>query len=398
MAWEDPQWGGKRGKNDGPPDLDELVRNIQRKIGDAFNRKGGGNQTGGGSPVPGGFGLGLSILAGLAFMLWLASGFYIVDAAKRGVVQRFGRYVETTHPGPHWRLPWPVEEVTVLNVDQIRTVTLGYRDNVKNKIPKESLMLTDDENIVDLQFAVQYNINNPVAFLFNVRDPDFVVAQVAESSIREIVGKSKMDYVLYEGREDVASHAQSLMQQLLDRYGAGVAVLKVTMQNAQPPEQVQASFDDAVKAGQDRERQKNEGQAYANDVVPKAQGMASRLLAEANGYQQRVVADAQGDVARFNQILPEYQKAPAVTRERMYLDTMQQVLENSSKVVVDTKGSGNMLYLPLDKLMEKARVPEVTATPVPEAVPKPAEAAKARPEALSRSRDAFRSREREARP
>ncbi len=335
---------------------------------------------------------GLWIFVAIAFLIWLASGFYIVDASQRGVVLRFGKYIETTMPGPRWHLPYPIESAEIVDVSTVRTVEIGYRNNVKSKIPQESLMLTDDENIVDIQFAVQYIIKNPEAYLFNNRAPEDAVKQVAETAIREVVGKSKMNFVLYEGREQVADQASVLMQKILDRYKAGIAISKVTMQNAQPPEQVQAAFDDAVKANQDRERMKNEGQAYANDVVPRAAGAAARLSQEALGYKQRVIANAEGDASRFQQILAEYDKAPGVTRERMYLETMQEVLSNTNKVLVDQKKGGNLLYLPLDKLMQAT----TAAAPTPQ--PDDAAAAKAPVTQDNRSRDVFRNRDREDRP
>src|SRR5688572_22711545 len=325
MSLNDPQWG-KRG-NDGPPDLDELLRNLNAKLNGLFGRK-GGNQppsSGGGDGGSRVGGSGALLLAVLVLLVWIASGFYIVDASNRGVVLRFGKYHETTQPGPRWHLPYPIESAEIVNLSQVRTVEVGYRNNVKSKVLKESLMLTDDENIIDIQFAVQYILKSPEDYLFNNRDTDDAVLQAAETAIREIVGKSKMDFVLYEGREQVAARATKLMQEILDRYKTGILVSKVTMQNAQPPEPVQASFDDAVKAGQDRERLKNEGQAYANDVIPKAKGAAARLLEEAQGYRQRVLSNAEGESARFAQVLAEYQKAPGVTRERLYIETVQQV-------------------------------------------------------------------------
>jgi len=330
-------------------------------------------------------------------LIWLASGFYIVDASQRGVVLRFGKLIETTEPGPRWHLPYPVESVEIVNLSQVRTVEVGYRENVKNKMLKESLMLTDDENIIDIQFAVQYFLKDPGAYLFNNRAPDENVRQSAETAIREVVGRSKMDFVLYEGREQVAAETTKLMQDILDRYQSGILVSKLTMQNAQPPEQVQAAFDDAVKAGQDRERQKNEGQSYANDVVPKAKGAAARLMEEAAGYKQSVIANAEGDASRFKQILAEYEKAPQVTRERMYLDMMQQIMTSSSKVMIDQKSSnGSLLYLPLDKLMQRGG--EDSA--VPAQVAKPAEqgglpASEFAP--TTRAREPLLGREREAR-
>jgi membrane protease subunit HflK len=281
--------------------------------------------------------------------------------------------------------------VEVVNVEQMRTVEVGYRNNVKSKVLKESLMLTDDENIIDIQFAVQYVLKSPEEFLFNNRHPEDAVLNAAETAIRQIVGKNKMNFVLYEGRAEVAAQATKLMQEILDRYRTGISISKVTMQNAQPPEQVQAAFDDAVKAGQDRERQKNEGQAYANDVVPKARGAASRLLEEANGYKQRVIASAEGDASRFKQIVAEYNKAPVVTRDRLYLDAMQQILSSTSKVLVDQKGGNNLLYLPLEKLIQQSAPEAAAAKPI--TLPEPAPSA----DSTARSREAFRSRDRETR-
>ncbi|MCC6534210.1 MAG: FtsH protease activity modulator HflK [Burkholderiales bacterium] len=389
MSLNDPQWG-KRG-GDGPPDLDELLRNLNAKLNGLFGRRGSSQPPAGGESGTPRMGGGAWLLVGLIFLIWVASGFYIVDASNRGVVLRFGKYHETTQPGPRWHLPYPIETVEIVNLSQVRTVEVGYRNNVKSKVLKESLMLTDDENIIDIQFAVQYILKSPEDYLFNNRGTDDAVLQAAETAIREIVGKSKMDFVLYEGREQVAAQATKLMQEILDRYKTGILVSKVTMQNAQPPEQVQAAFDDAVKAGQDRERLKNEGQAYANDVIPKAKGAAARLLEEANGYRQRVVASSEGEAARFSQVLAEYQKAPVVTRERMYLETMQQVLESTSKIIIDQKAGGNLLYIPLDKLLQS---PAAGATAAPS---RPDPAAEAGAAQVQRSREAFRSRERESR-
>lgn len=359
MSLNDPRWGnqggdGNRGGKDGPPDLEELWRDFNRRLSGLF----GGRQSGGGEgrppSTPTNFSGSIGILVGLVGLVWLASGFYIVDASQRGVVLRFGSLQETTDPGLRWRLPYPIESHEIVNLTGVRTVEIGYRGSERNKVLNEALMLTDDENIINIQFAVQYVLKDPVKYLFENRDPESSVIQAAETAMREIVGKSKMDFVLYEGREQIAVDAQRVMQQILDRYETGIQISKLTLQNAQPPEQVQAAFDDAVKAGQDLERQKNEGQAYANDVIPKARGTSSRLLEEANGYKQRIVATAEGDASRFRQVLKEYVKAPEVTRQRMYLDTMQQVLSNTSKVMVDAKGSNNLLYLPLEKLMQQA--------------------------------------------
>jgi len=350
---------------------------------------------------------GIGLLLALVVVVWLASGFYIVDASQRGLVLQFGRYKESTDPGLRWRLPYPIQSHELVNVSGVRTVEIGYRGSEKNKVLKEALMLTDDENIINIQFAVQWFLNDPVEYVFNNRSPDDAVMQVAETAIREIVGKNKMDFVLYEGREQIAAVAAQLMQEILDRYKTGILISKVTMQNAQPPEQVQAAFDDAVKASQDRERQKNEGQAYANDVIPKARGTAARLLEEAEGYQKRVTVSAEGDASRFRQIVTEYAKAPEVTRSRMYLETMQQVYSNTSKVLIDAKGQGNLLYLPLDKLLQAAGA--VAAAPAaagaeapPVSRPSPAVSNEVPPQIVekggeTRSRETLRQRDREAR-
>lgn len=361
MGLNDPQWG--KNNSGGPPDLEEVMRNLNKKIQSLFGGSGGGSPNKSGGTSGGGFG-GVGLVVVIVALIWVGSGFYIVDASQRGVVLRFGKQVEVTEAGPRWHLPYPIETVEVVNLSQVRTVEVGYRENVKNKMLKESLMLTDDENIIDIQFAVQYFLKDPGEYLFNNRATDENVRQAAETSIREVVGRSKMDFVLYEGREQVAASTTKLMQDILDKYKSGIVISKITMQNAQPPEQVQAAFDDAVKAGQDRERQKNEGQAYANDVVPKAKGAAARLMQEADGYKQSVIANAEGDASRFKQILVEYEKAPSVTRERMYIDMMQQILTSSSKVLIDQKtGNGSLLYLPLDKLIQSTN-----PTPSPEAV------------------------------
>ncbi|MEO8343857.1 MAG: FtsH protease activity modulator HflK [Gallionella sp.] len=395
MGLNDPQWGNKNGG--GPPDLEVLLRKLNAKIAALLGGKGGAGKPGGGAPIKG-FAGGIGLIAVIILLIWLGSGFYIVDASQRGVVLRFGKLIETTQSGPHWHLPFPIETVQIVNLSQVRTVEVGYRDNVKNKIVKESLMLTDDENIIDIQFAVQYFLNDPAAYLFNNRMPEENVRQAAETAIREVVGKNKMDFVLYEGREQVAAAATKLIQEILDRYKSGILISKLTMQNAQPPEQVQAAFDDAVKAGQDRERQKNEGQAYANDVIPRASGAAARLIQESQGYKQSVIANAEGDVSRFKQILVEYEKAPAVTRERMYLDMMQQVMGNISKVMVDQKSGSSLLYLPLDKLIETSRAAstEIDAQPAAKSAA-PVTSQGNDNNAAQRARDSLLSRDRETR-
>jgi membrane protease subunit HflK len=362
MSMNDPQWGKRpnNGKNEGPPDLDEIVRKFNQKIGALFGKKPvGPNMGDGGSgsgPSKAAMSSGVVLAIGLAISVWLASGFYVVDPASKAVELRLGRFKAITEPGLRWHWPYPIESKEVVNVSQVEAIEVGYRGAQKTRVPEESLMLTEDQNIVDVQFAVQYITKLPDDFLFKNnfvrKDPREVVTQVAETAMREIVGKSKMDFVLYEGRADISARAKVLMQSLLDRYRTGIQVAAVTMQNAQPPEQVQESFNDVVRAGQFRTQLKNEGEAYANDILPKARGNAARAAEEAEGYKQRVIATALGDVDRFTKILAEYEKAPGVTRERIYLDTMQQIMQNASKVMVDQKSGQNLLYLPLDKIMQ----------------------------------------------
>jgi modulator of FtsH protease HflK len=417
FSLNDPRWGrgsqdndqqqdGKRpNNNDGPPDLDQLWRDFNQRLNRLLGGKGGRGGDGGGggfTPDMRGAGIGVGLVAAIILFLWLVSGFFIVQEGQTGVVVTFGKFSHTTSAGFNWRWPHPIQSHEIVNISQVRTVEVGYRSNVRNKQARESLMLTDDENIIDIQFAVQYKLKSAADWVFNNRDQEETVRQVAETSIREIVGRSKMDFVLYEGREKVAFDVSQLMQQILDRYRSGVQITNVTMQGVQPPEQVQAAFDDAVKAGQDRERQKNEGQAYANDVIPKARGQASRLLQEAEGYRARVIANAEGDASRFKQVVAEYQKAPAVTRDRLYLETMQQIFTSTTKVMVDTKSSGNMLYLPLDKLISQtgndmnAGKAAPTTTPTPPAT-EPIPSVEVQRQRESRSRDSRDSREREVR-
>lgn len=404
-----PDPGGNKGGSQGPPDLEELWRDVNRRLSTFLGKKPGGGLGGGGTARPPfnlrQFGGGIGLLLVLILVVWLASGFYIVDEGQRGVVLRFGSFTRITTSGPNLRLPWPIESHEIVNLSGVRTVEVGYRGAEKNKVLKEALMLTDDENIVMVQFAVQYLLKDPQLFLFKNRHPDDAVMGAAETAIREIVGKSKMDFVLYEGREQIAANTAKLIQDILDRYETGVLIRSVTMQSTQPPEQVQAAFDDATKAGQDRERHKNEGQAYANDVVPRARGAASRLTEEANGYKSRVIANAEGEASRFRQILVEYNKAPEVTRSRLYLDTVQQVMSSVSKVMVDAKGGNNLLYLPLDKVMQAAGAATVSSAAAP---PESAAVARSNPvipnevppqlerqdAGMARSRDALRSRER----
>ena len=349
----DPQWGKKN--NEGPPDLDEILKKLQQKIAGwlGFSPRSDVPRTPGGRRNAW-MGGGITLVVVLVVAIWLVSGFYIVDEGRRGVVLHLGQYRETTMPGLRWHIPYPIESAEVVNISEVRTIEVGYRGTPRNKQPQEALMLTDDENIVDVQVAIQYMRSNPVEYLFNNRNPDDNVMQAAETSIREVVGKKSMDSVLNQGRSEISASVKKLMQETLDRYNSGIYVTAVALQGAAAPEQVQGAFEDVVRAGQDRERFKNEGQAYANDVVPRARGVAARLLEEANGYKSSVVATAQGDASRFRAILAEYEKAPGVTRERMYLESMEKVLSATSKVIVDQKGGQSLIYLPLDKLMQMA--------------------------------------------
>jgi membrane protease subunit HflK len=368
----DPGWGRGQGGNgseppkrppqgNGPPDLDQVWRDFNNRLGSLFGRGNGSgsrpNPTPGmGGPTPRQSKIGLGIIAAGAVALWLGSGFFIVQEGQVAVLTQFGKYKSTAQAGFQWRIPAPIQGHEMVNISQLRTFEVGFRGNARNRVLPEALMLTEDENIVDVQFVVQYRLRADGApdYIFKTKDPDESVRQTAQAAMREVVGKKPMDKVLYEERAAIAVDVQKLMQQILDRYKTGIQVSSVAIQNVQPPEQVQAAFDDAVKAGQDLDRQKNEGQAYSNQIVPMAAGQASRMLEQAEGYRARVVGTATGDAARFGSVLAEYNKAPEVIRERMYLETMQQMFANASKVLIDTKGSNNMLYLPLDKITQQA--------------------------------------------
>jgi modulator of FtsH protease HflK len=372
MSWNEPgspkkdPWSGRE-QQDSPPDLEEVLRSVQERFGRFF---GGGRGSGG----SGGFSYG-QIGGGIALLLvlvWLASGIYIVNEGNRGVVQRFGRYVETTMPGPHWHFPMPIETVTVVNVEQQRIVEVGTRSSGRTSqdtASGEALMLTQDENIVDIHLTVQYQIKDAKEYLFKVLTPDATLKQVTKSAQRAVIGKNTMDFVLTEGRSEVAEEIKAEVQQMLDAYGTGIRVITVNLLDAQPPEEVQPAFADAIKAREDEQRLKNEAEAYANEVIPKARGAAARLSEESEAYKQRVIARAQGEAGRFSQLLAEYEKAPEVTRERLYLEGIQDILGRSNVTMVDVKGSNNVFYLPLDKLrsrgdaaplaIEEERVPQV---------------------------------------
>jgi membrane protease subunit HflK len=388
--------GWKAQNNEGPPDLDQVMRDLSRKINTLFGKGGDRQPNQIGRPNDGNVNFPLLPILALIFLIWLATGFYLVDSGSKGVVQRFGKVAdETTEPGPRWHLPYPIEKVTVVNMEQVRRLEVGYRTigdggSGKTKQPKEALMLTEDENIIDLQFAVQYNLNNAKNYLFNNRSTDDAVMSAAESAIREVVGKNKLDDLLQKGLADTSER----MQAILDNYKTGVHIISVSLQSAQPPEQVQEAFEDVNRANQDNQRQVNEGQAYANDVIPKSRGKASRLLAEAAGYKLKIESEAKGNASRFDQILAQYSNAPDVTRQRLYLDAQEQILSSVSKVVVDQK-AGSMLYLPLDKLLNSNAA---TTPPQSQSLQSlnPQTAPVAEPSA-DRTRDAFRSRDRETR-
>ena len=380
---------GDNRPSNGPPDLDELWRDFNDRITSLFGgkkgssnpgsdkRNGGGNAAGGGQrPNIGGlhtfkinnpFSTKTGIYFAVSIMLvaWLASGFFIIQEGQAGVILTFGKYDYTTRPGINWRMPWPIQSQEVVNLSGVRSVEVGRPVLIKATNQKDSSMLTEDENIIDVRFAVQYRLKDPTDYLFNNRDPDMAVIQAAETAVREIVARSKMDTVLYEGREKIAIDLASSIQRILDSYKTGIYITSVTVQNVQPPEQVQAAFDDAVKAGQDQERLKSEGQAYANDIIPRAKGTGARLIQEAEGYKARVVATAEGDATRFKQVLVEYAKAPQVTRDRMYIDSMREMYNNVTKVLVDTTKSNSLLYLPLDKIVSQvsAESSQITGNP-----------------------------------
>ena len=348
MAWNEPggngdkdPWGGNRGNrgNQGPPDLDEVFKNLQKKFGSLFGGK-GGRSSGGGTGIAGG-GFGISIVVAILLVFWMATGFYKVEEAERAVVLRFGEHVDTTMKGLHWHLPVPIERVEKVDVTKVYT------------IPLNSTMLTQDENIVDILGTVQYQIENAEKYLFNVRGPELSLAQVTESALRESIGGSKMDYVITEGRGEIAIQVRGIIQEIVNNYETGLNIFKVNIQSAKPPDAVKDAFDDVTQAREDEERFKNEAEAYRNEVLPKARGASARMREEAEAYKNEVIARAEGEAERFEQLLKEYRKAPQITRDRLYLDMMEAVLSNSSKVMVDVEGGNNLLYLPLDKLMDR---------------------------------------------
>jgi membrane protease subunit HflK len=422
----DPRWGrgddnnsrnegGKgpdnnrpQGPNQGPPDLDELWRDFNRKLSGLFGgkRRGGGGDYGGGNFPPDmkGAGVGAGLILAVIVLIWLGTGFFIVQEGQQAVITQFGRYKATVGAGFNWRLPYPIQRHETVYVSQIRSVDIGRDNVVKATGLKDSAMLTMDENIVELKFAVQYRLKDARAYLFESKKPDEAVVQAAESAAREVLGKMKMDSALAEERDQIATRIRSLMQTILDRYGIGVDVVGVNLQQGgvRPPEQVQAAFDDVLKAGQERERAKNEAQAYANDVIPRAVGAASRLTQEADGYRSRIVAQAQGDAQRFKSLLAEYQRAPQVTRDRLYIDAMREVYSNVTKVLVESRQGTSLLYLPLDKIMQQVSQGGATQAPAGDSAAGSAStpsssSSSSATSSDARSRDNSRSRERESR-
>jgi len=397
--------GGGRGPNQGPPDLDELWRDFNRKLGGLFGgRKGGGNNNGGFGGGPGNFqpdmksaGIGAGLIALVVVLIWLGTGIFIVQEGQQAVITRFGKYTSTVGAGINWRLPFPIERHEVVYVTQIRSVDVGRDNVIRTTGLKESAMLTQDENIVEVKFAVQYRLSDARQWLFESKNPQETVVQAAETAVREVVGNMRMDAALSDEREQIAPRVRKLLQTILDRYKIGVDVVGVNLQQGgvRPPEQVQAAFDDVLRAGQERERAKNEAQAYANEVIPRAIGAASRLAEEAQGYRARIVAQAEGDAERFKLLLPEYQKAPQVTRERLYLETMQQIYGNVTKIMVDSRQGSNMLFLPLDKIMQQVAQGGAAGAADPGANAPPA--ASPPPAIDPRTRDNARGRERETR-
>jgi membrane protease subunit HflK len=396
--------GNRPGASQGPPDLDELWRDFNRKIGGLFgggSGRGGkpGNNGGGYQPDMKSAGIGLGLIVAVVVLIWLGTGFFIVQEGQQAVITQFGKYKTSVGAGFNWRLPYPIQRHELIFVTQIRSVDVGRDNVVKATGLRESAMLTEDENIVEIKFAVQYRLNDARAFLFESRNPGEAVVQAAETAVREVVGKMRMDSALAAESNQIAPRIRTIMQKILDHYKVGVEIVGINMQQGgvRPPEQVKAAFDDVLKAGQERERAKNEAQAYANDVVPRAIGSASRLKEEALAYKARIVAQSQGDAQRFRSVLNEYQKAPQVTRDRLYLESMQQIYSNVTKVLVDSKQGSNLLYLPLDKIMQMGPVGEPVVSPsaapvVPFLPTTPAPSAND-----SRARDGARSRDRDSR-
>lgn len=399
---------GRKPNGDQPPDLDELWRDFNQKmnkwLGGNSKRQSGATPPSGGSQGPAPWAW-VPLLVGALVVLWLASGTFIVQEGQQAVITRLGKLHSKAYPGLQWRWPYPIEQHETVNTSGLRSIEIGTGSIIGISGLPDSSMLTQDENIVDVRFTVQFVLKNAEAYLFNNKNDkdDSMVRAAAESAIREVVGRVGMDTVLNKDRESIQRDVMRSVQTQLDRYGSGVEIKNVNIQNVQPPEKVQAAFDDALKAGQDRDRLKNQGLAYAKKMIAEAKGEAARLTEESEGYKARVLGKAQGDAQRFNQVVAEYQKAPQVTRDRLYLDAMQEVYAKTNKVLIDSRSGNNLINLPLDKMMqnqtlsdaaaqEQARSAAVRAAAAPAAasvaaVP-PASDARARDDGRSRSRDA----------
>ena len=404
MAWNEPggnggkdPWGQRR-KDQGPPDLDLLLKNLRDRLAGLFGGFGGGGRgagSGGGGAGERISRIGLGLIAAVVAGLWMLSGLYIINQGERGVELKFGKANEVTGPGLHWHLPWPIERVEKVNVDQVSTISIGRRgDKGSGGGADSGFMLTEDENIVVVEFTVQYKIKDASNYLFNVRNPNSTIVQAMESASREVVGKSQLDFIITEGQLEVSEKTQNLLQEILDRYKSGIQIVKVQMQKVSPPDEVKAAFDDATKAREDGARIIKEAEAYSNDIIPRARGAASRLIQEAQGYKASVTARAEGDARRFASIVSEYVKYPGVTRDRMYIETMEQVLSSTTKILIDQKGSSNVLYLPLDRMLQN-NSGTAGAGPVSnlQPLPEPSDATPSGLRERQRGRDVLRDRE-----
>jgi membrane protease subunit HflK len=383
MAWNEPgggnkdPWGGSSG-NQGPPDLDEIVRKLQERVSGLFggSNKSGGSGGGGSAGGPDLSARTIGVIVAVLFIGWLFTGIYIVDPAERGVVTRFGAYTQTTEPGPHWHIPWPIEAVQIVNVDEISSFS------------HKALMLTKDENIVDVELTVQSRIQDAANYLYQDQTPEKTLRDATETVVRKTIGGSELDFILTEGRSAVAATIKERVQSLMDIYKTGLLVTSVNMQPAKPPDQVKEAFDDAIKAREDKERLENKAEAYANEILPQARGEAARAIADAKAYRDRVIAEAQGQTSRFTAVLGEYLKAPMVTRERLYLETMEEVLGESNKVLLDIPNGNSLMYLPLDQLMKQKPMPQPRTSMLDAADT----ASDVTPKTTDRSRDTLRER------
>jgi len=369
MSWNEPggnkdPWSGRGQPTETPPDLEEVMKDINAAFGRLFGGSGGGGGSEGGDGLP--FKAGGVLIAGV-LLVWSLFGFYLVDEGSRGIVTRFGKYVDTTLPGLHWRMPSPIEAVQLVNLEQQRFVEVGYRSGGRQQamgsVPKEALMLTQDENIIDIRLAVQYQIKDPRNYQFNVADPDVTLKQVIESAQRAVIGKSTMDFVLTEGRSDIVAEIKGEIQQAMDDYRTGITIASVNLQDAQPPEEVQGAFEDAIRAREDKQRLINEAEAYSNEIIPKARGAAARLLQEAEAYEAEKVAKAKGETERFDQLLVEYEKNPAITRKRLYLEAKEKLYSGSNKIMIEGERNAPQFYMPLQSAPTQSATAKTVQSP-----------------------------------